>query len=115
MLQKFRQPKQSFFMTTQYITAIIVGTDAKSQSEINEYRVSDTKTNSGNWFTKKVFFDTKYSDKINYYSYNYNNSTSQLCEVKISINKEKFLQTIPDSTTTDNLLSLPRHTRNVTK
>jgi Protein of unknown function (DUF3892) len=111
MLQKFKQPKQSFFMTTQYITAIIVGTDAKSQSEINEYRISDTKSNSGNWFTKKVFFETEYSNKNSYYSYNYNNFSSQLCEVKTSVNDEKYLQTVPDTTTADNLLSLPTYKR----
>ena len=102
-------------MSTIYITGIIMKTgtnsSAETQSDIADYRISSTKQDGGNWFSKKVFFSDEYSSSNDYYSYNSTNQKSQKCEVKTSVNGEQFLQTLPDDTTEDNLLSLPRFKR----
>jgi Protein of unknown function (DUF3892) len=94
-------------MSTYYITGIEKDSTCTSVQEINQYRISSEKSDSGTYYTKKNFFDDKYSSDNSYYSYNPTSKTSAECEVKKSSNNEKYLQTVGNGTKTDNLLSLP--------
>ena len=86
--------------------------NAAKESDIAEYRISTAKVDGGDWVSKNVFFNTLYFSSNSYCSYNPKNQNSQKCEVKTSVNGERFLQTLPSDTIEDNLLSLDKFTRN---
>jgi len=91
---------------TYYITA--TKKEAYSTvSEIQGYQVNTTKSSGGTYYSKSEFFNSHYKESNTYESYNPNTGTGAECEKNISSTGEKFLQTVGNGTSTDNLLNLP--------
>lgn len=90
-----------------YITNTRKSYNCQSVQEITDYKyyilTNPTKTSYST--TKKKFCDDLYSQG-NVFTENSNGDRAE-CELKISSNYEKFLQTKGNGTITDNLLSLP--------
>ena len=95
-------------MLIRYITHTKKADNCKSVEEITEYKYykSDDLIKEIYSATKKDFCDKFYSDG-SVFTHNLKGEQAE-CELRISAkNKERFLQTIQNKTTTDNLLTLP--------
>jgi Protein of unknown function (DUF3892) len=92
---------------TYYITATKKETNCNNVSEIQGYKVNDTKSSGGKYYSKADFFTSHYKDTNTYESYNPETEASAKCKKETSTNRENYLQTVGNSMISDNLLSLP--------
>ncbi len=91
-----------------YVTGIKIVNFGRFEEEITHYRLSSVPENGGQLYSKEEFFSRIYSELNQYRTYNPLNGRGTSVERKRSSKGEYYLQSVPNSTVADNLLSLPR-------